>query len=245
MSGFAESLRQLRSAQKSNKGAPLYSVLINRPLGRVFAAAGHQLGMTPNQITALSAVFTFAGIITVAVVPPSPVVGILVSGLLVIGYALDAADGQLARLRGGGSMLGEWLDHVIDSLKIATVHLAVAISLYRFSGLPEWVVLIAFGFSAVGVVHFSGFLLTELLARVHHAQRGEPMPPKGSPSVWSSVVKLPTDYGLLCLLFALGGWPKVFIWPYALMALATAGYTVLVLPRWGRRLVELDRVASA
>ena len=36
--GFADSLARLKGAQKSNAGAPLYSVLINRPLGRVFAA---------------------------------------------------------------------------------------------------------------------------------------------------------------------------------------------------------------
>jgi phosphatidylglycerophosphate synthase len=48
----------------------------------------------------------------------------LITVVLVLGYALDAADGQLARLRGGGSSLGEWLDHMIDSAKVVGPHLA-------------------------------------------------------------------------------------------------------------------------
>ena len=57
--------------------------------------------------------------------------GVVVSLLLILGYALDSADGQLARLLGGGTPEGEWLDHVIDSAKLATIHLAVLVSLYR------------------------------------------------------------------------------------------------------------------
>ena len=35
---FSENYAKLQAAQKSSKGAPLYSLLVNRPLGRVFAA---------------------------------------------------------------------------------------------------------------------------------------------------------------------------------------------------------------
>ena len=52
--GFGDSLNRLKNAQKSNTGAPLYSVLVNRPMGRVFAAAAHQVGLTPNGVTDIS-----------------------------------------------------------------------------------------------------------------------------------------------------------------------------------------------
>ena len=39
-----------------------------------------------------------------ALAPAEPLVGLLVTALLVLGYALDSADGQLARLTGGGSL---------------------------------------------------------------------------------------------------------------------------------------------
>ena len=57
--------------------------------------------------------------------------------LLVVGYAFDAADGQLARLRGGGIIAGEWLDHMVDAIKVASLHLAVLVGLYRFDAVPD------------------------------------------------------------------------------------------------------------
>ncbi|AQP46313.1 hypothetical protein BW730_00725 [Tessaracoccus aquimaris] len=237
---FSEDFARLRTAQKSNKGAPIYSVLINRPLGRVFAAAAHQIGLTPNQVTMVSAAFTLTGIALIALLPPGPLTALVVTVALVLGYALDAADGQLARLRGGGSLTGEWLDHVIDSFKIATLHLAVLISMYRFTDLePVWY-LVPLLFSAVYVVHFFGFLLTELLTRVAGLRLGRPQGRAASGSTLSALLKLPTDYGILALSFLLLAWPQIFAWVYLFLAVANAGYTMLVLPVWLRRLKALD-----
>lgn len=242
--GFADSLARLKGAQKSNAGAPLYSVLINRPLGRVFAALGHQVGLTPNGVTAISAVFTFTGIILVATMAPGWLTAVLVGLCLVIGYALDAADGQLARLRGGGSLLGEWLDHVIDSFKIATLHLAVLVMAYRHFDSERWL-LVPLGFAAVYVIHFFGMLLTDLLTRVHHAKLGQPAPKKGIASPLMSLAKLPTDYGFLALVFFTLGAPVVFRWLYTLMFACTAAYTLLVLVRWARGIAALDEADRA
>ncbi|WP_286279159.1 CDP-alcohol phosphatidyltransferase family protein [Naasia aerilata] len=99
-------LERLRSSQKSSKGAAAYSRFVNRPLGRVLAAVAATAGLRPNQVTAISAVFTFAGIVLLATVPPSLGLGVGVTLLLLVGYALDSADGQVARLRGGGSLAG-------------------------------------------------------------------------------------------------------------------------------------------
>ena len=128
---ISSAMSRLKQAQKSSKGAPIYSVAINRPVGRLFAAVAFRLGMTPNQVTAVSATFTFVGIAVLAVAPPYWWVGVLVSVLLAIGYALDSADGQLARLRGGGSLTGEWLDHIVDSAKELSLHLAVLVMAAR------------------------------------------------------------------------------------------------------------------
>ena len=125
--GVAESIRALSAAQKSNAGAPLYSRVINRPVGRVLAAVAHRVGLTPDQVTLLSACCTYLGIVLIAVWRPSAAAAVLTSLLLMLGYALDSADGQLARLRHGGSKAGEWLDHVADAVKLSTLHGAVAI----------------------------------------------------------------------------------------------------------------------
>ncbi len=158
---FAASLHRLRDAQKSSKGAPPYSIFVNRPLGRVFAAAAFQAGLTPNTVTVVSAVLTFAGIAVLALVPPTAATGVVVALLLVLGYALDSADGQLARLRGGGSRTGEWLDHMIDATKISVLPLAVIVSTYRFTDVPRGWLLVPMAFAVASAVHFFGMVLVD------------------------------------------------------------------------------------
>ncbi len=244
--GIAASLARLRNAQKSSKGAPIYSLVVNRPLGRLFAAVAFQARMTPNQVTAVSAVFTFAGIIVLMVAPPGLAVGIVVALALVIGYALDSADGQLARLRGGGSVAGEWLDHVIDSIKTVVLHLAVMITFYLHVALPSrGLLLIPLVFTVVSAVHFFGMILTEQLTRAKRISAGLPPSPGSSTPRWFALAKLPTDYGFLCLSFVLLGAPLVFGGLYTLLALASLGYLVLILRKWYREMVALNALEAS
>lgn len=234
---FTDSVRALGSARKSNRGAPLYSRFINRPLGRVFAALAHQAGLTPNQVTGISAGFTLTGIAVVAVVPPSAAMAAGVALLLLIGYALDSADGQLARLRGGGTPAGEWLDHVADCVKTATVHLAVLVSMYRFADVPETLLLVPLVFAAVDSVLFFGFIHTETLRRPSGPALA--VSDQGRPSFVRSVLSTPTDYGVLCVVFFTLAWPKVFLILYGGMLLGGVGYLVLALPKWFRDVSRL------
>lgn len=229
---IAQSIRDLSRAQKSKAGAPLYSRVINRPVGRVLAAVAHQLGMTPDQVTAVSALCTYTGIVLIAVVRPTVVSCVAVSLLLMLGYALDSADGQLARLRHGGSKAGEWLDHVADVIKLSTIHSAIAISLYRFSidRLPgAWALLIPLAFGAVQGIHFFSYILTYQL-RYHGAT---PLAKdEKKPGLLKSVLSAPTDYGLMCFVLMLRCSPTAFLWVYGLMLVGYAAYVVAALPKW-------------
>lgn len=236
---FSDSLRRLKAAQKSSRGAPLYSLIVNRPMGRFFAASAHQARLTPNHVTVISAVCTFAGIAAIALLPPGLTVAVVATAALVLGYGLDAADGQLARLRGGGSLQGEWLDHSIDSVKVATLHLAVLVTAYHHFPVGRWWLYVPLLFTATYVVHFFGMLLTDLLVRVRTAETGTPTA-LGPSSRAMSALKLPTDYGLLCWSFALLAVPVAFMVVYTALTAATLGYTALVLPRWYQRLKRLN-----
>lgn len=235
---YIDSYRRLAAAQKGRgRGAPAYSLYVNRPFGRVLAALAHTIGLTPNQVTLVSALFTFTGIVLLATVPPSVLLGVVVWLLLAIGYAWDSADGQVARLRGGGSAAGEWLDHVIDSAKIVALPLAVAIGWYRFFPLPSdlWL-LVPLGFAVVGTVMFFGMILNDLLrARQGVAQAAE----AGGSSVLRSLLGLPTDYGVLCLSFVLWGIPAAFVLVYGLLGLAALLHLAAALPVWFRRMKSL------
>lgn len=230
--GVRDSVRALAAAQKSKAGAPLYSRLINRPAGRVLAALAHWAGLSPDQVTVLSACCTYLGIILIAVWEPSVGAAVLVSALLMLGYALDSADGQLARLRHGGSRAGEWLDHVADVIKLSTIHLAVAVGLFRFSLdhlAGPGALLVPLAFSAVQNIHFFGYILTYQLRH----QGGTPLArDEGRAGFLKSALSVPTDYGLMCLVLALRFAPTVFLWVYGLMLVGYAAYVALALPKW-------------
>ena len=229
-------LAQLAGVQKTNKGAPAYSRLVNRPLGRLFAAIAFVLGRTPNQVTMLSASFTFGAIALIALVPPTSSMAVITCALLVLGYALDAADGQLARLRGGGSVAGEWLDHVVDAIKIATLHLAVVISWYRFHDSADHLLLIPLGYQVVSCVLFFVIILNDQLRRAHRGTTDMLLAGAGSSSTLYSLAVFPTDYGLLCVVFALRSWEHGFLWSYSALLVANATFMMLALVKWYREM---------
>jgi phosphatidylglycerophosphate synthase len=225
-------IQRLAGAQKGAVGAPAYSRFVNRRLGRVLAALAFHAGLTPNAVTGLSALATFSAIAVLATTSLTGGLGVLVAGLLVLGYALDSADGQVARLRGGGSPAGEWLDHMVDALKIATLHLALLVGFYRFEVVERGpLLLIPVGFSVVASVLFFGTILNEALRERHgavtRAARSEQRP-----SRLRAVLVLPVDYGILCLVFLLAAWPAVFLTAYGVLFAGTAGYLALASVKW-------------
>jgi phosphatidylglycerophosphate synthase len=241
---YFDTVRRLSSAQKTAaRGAPAYSIYVNRRVGRYLAAGAFRLGLTPNNVTAISAGFTFCAIGLLAIGEPSWLLGIIVWLLLAIGYAFDSADGQVARLRGGGSPAGEWLDHVVDAIKISTLHLAVLITAFTHFALndPAWL-LVPIGFTAVAVVSFFAMILNDLLKAKHVPPA--PLSPARR-TVLRSILSVPTDYGVLCLSFVLLGAPIVFFGLYAALFVANALYLALALAKWFRDMTALGGAAVA
>lgn len=241
---YRQSLRDLASAQKgAARSAPAYSRFVNRRIGRVLAAWAHTVGLSPNQVTGLSALATFAGIALLALLPPTWPLGAAVALLLALGYALDSADGQVARLTGTGSRAGEWLDHVVDATKISALPLALVVGLYRSGAVPDPWLLVPLVHAVAGAVYFFGMILTEQMRAavgVRSTARA------GGRAPWlRSVLGLPTDYGTLCLSFALLGEVSLFLVVYS----AIAGATVLVAGAaavtWYRELARLGRTETA
>jgi phosphatidylglycerophosphate synthase len=237
--GYAATVRRLAGAQKPPAfGSPAYSRFVNRRVGRYLAAAAYQLGLTPNQVTTVSALCSLAGIATIALAEPSWTVGVLVALALALGYAFDSADGQLARLRGGGSAAGEWLDHVVDCAKIAALHTAVLISLYRFFEVDPAVLLLPLAYLLVDSVAFFAMTLNDQLKRVHGGERAA-APVK--PSNVRSVAVLPTDYGVLCWVFVLLGNETAFLLGYGALLAANVLYLLAALVKWYRTMARLGR----
>ncbi|GAA2737153.1 CDP-alcohol phosphatidyltransferase family protein [Pedococcus aerophilus] len=233
------------SAGKSNRGAPGYSRWVNRPAGRRLAIWAFLLGLTPNQVTIISGLTTLTGIVVLVVAPPTVVTGLVVAFLLALGYALDSADGQLARMRGSGSVTGEWLDHVIDCAKVATLHVAVLLCWYRFYDVPDWALLVPIAFSIQASVYFFTKILSDQLRPPKTAPPEVQQGGEGRPPVLASLLVLPLDYGLLCVTFALLGFHTLFAVAYTALALAGVLLLAAALPKWYRDLARADRARQS
>lgn len=244
-------VRELSAAQKSSSGVSLYTRWVNRPAGRVLAALAVTAGLSANTVTAISALVTTSGIVVLAAVPPTLGSGVLAALLLVLGFALDSADGQVSRYTRTGSAAGEWFDHVADAGKMVALHAGVLVGWYRFADLPgspdEVWLLVPIAFQVVGVLMFSGGTLADLLERARRAARvaAAPLPAEGAaapapaperPSLVRAVGLLPADYGVLACSFVLWGLPGVHRWAYLLLLAVNAVILVLLLRRWFRGL---------
>lgn len=239
---FIDSYERLAAAQKGHaRGAPAYSVYVNRRIGRVLAAAAHRWGLTPDQATGISALHTLAALVILVVAPAELWTGIAVALLLVLGYAWDSSDGQLARLRGGGSLAGEWLDHFVDACKTASLHLCVLVALWWHTDARDtlWLV-VPLAYCVVAVVTFFAMLLNDLLkgkqgVRSTHA--------RGGGTALRSSILLPTDFGVLCLAFVLWGVTPLFLAVYTLLLSANAVFLAAAAVRWHREIRDLETVA--
>lgn len=236
---YGAALRELRGAQKTAKGVSLYTRYVNRPLGRMAAAAAFRAGLRPNQVTVISALCTNGALAAVVLVRPSWPLAAAVYAGLAVGYVLDSADGQLARVSGRSSPAGEWLDHVVDSAKAVALHSAVLVSLYRFFDLPGagWL-LVPLAFQLCAVLIYCGGLLTEKLKP--RAAAGPGVAPASRPSRVRAVALLPVDYGVLCAVFLLLGSESAFLAGYAVLCAAYALFAVAFLAKWYREVAAIS-----
>lgn len=225
---YAEALAGLRAAQKPGQGVPAYTRWINRPLARYAAARAAAAGLTPNGVTALSAALSAAGLAVLVAAPPTLVTGVAAAVLLAAGYVLDSADGQVARLTGTGSPAGEWLDHVVDSIRTPAVHLAVAAAVLLHPRPGEFPAAVVLVLAALFVLVEVGQFMSQILAEQLRRKDGLAGPATGG--TLRSFLNLPTDAGVTCWLFVLWGTP-VFLPAYGALLAALAAISAVSMRR--------------
>ncbi|MDX6278767.1 MAG: hypothetical protein QOJ72_2895 [Nocardioidaceae bacterium] len=223
--------QELARAQKSGAGVPWYMRVVNRRLGRLIAALSAQLPISPNQLTGASFASFLAAAGLLVWVHPGVVMAVGAVLLLQLGFAFDSADGQLARLQGGGSPAGEWLDHVVDSARHLMFHLAVLVGLFRFTDVSDAVLLVPIGFGVVATVRFFAQILAEQLARRDPVAGPDAVPRFGT------LIQLPADTGVLNFAVLLWPWTTAFLWVYGIIG---ALNLLLLLATVVRRHRELD-----
>ena len=239
--GYRARLEALRAAQKPARGTAAYGRFVNRPAGRVVAAfADATIGLSPNGATAISATMSGLGIVLICLVEPSAWLAVAVPVLLAGGYVMDSVDGQLARLRGTSSVRGEWLDHTVDCFKVSSLHLAVAISWYRFPPIEDRAfLLVPLGFAVVQAVTYFGLVVMPFLRKQGGVVR-QSMDDQAPENPLRKWLILPTDYGFLCWFFALIAWGDGFVVGYTALFVMSAAMLALALRKWWRELGLID-----
>jgi len=233
-SGFRASFVALGESQKPQPGVSFYTLYLNRRWGRVLGAGANALGMTPNMVTIVSALCSVAAMVIIAVPEASVLAGLLAGGLLMLAFAFDSADGQVARLQGASSRSGEFLDHVLDCAVKIGLHSAVLIAWYN-AGREGAVLLIPllFLFSSV-VFYFGGILLLKM--REQGRSSREPAFEAAGVNPLRAFLLLPVDFGVVAASFLVWGWSSASLSAYTALAIAQTAFLLLFAVRWRREL---------
>jgi hypothetical protein len=105
-----------------------------------------------------------------------------------------------------------------------------------------WTTALPLAFLMVNVLAFFGWLLADLLMRLIRARHGAAVVlDRGTAPIARSLLRLPSDYGLLALLFVLWATP-VYLALYAVLLVANGLILVAALPTWFRQVRHEEEV---
>ena len=134
LAGYDEDRARLDAAVKSADG--FFTTFFVSSYSRYVARAAARLGLTPNQVTALS---MCVGVLAAAGFATGHRWGLVAGAVLLqVAFMLDCVDGQLARYTRTFSRFGAWLDSVFDRGKEYVVYAGLAIGSRRGFGTDVW-----------------------------------------------------------------------------------------------------------
>ncbi|MFY1696812.1 MULTISPECIES: CDP-alcohol phosphatidyltransferase family protein [unclassified Solwaraspora] len=208
---------------QANRGGGLFSEAVSQRLGAVFAYAGARLRLAPTVLTVANLLLGLAA--SVAVIAsadavaagsvPAWLIGLVALVGWQIAYALDCADGQLARVTGQTSPAGARVDVLCDvAAQIALVTALSTVAVAQVPATPVWL-----------VAAFAGTWMVNLVTSVMQAG------PNAASMVTSTslpvrLVKLIRDYGAVILVagVVLTVAPALAVWVIAAFTVVNGGF---------------------
>ena len=155
----------------------------------------HRFGITANAVTVVGVLITIAGSALLATARPFPALVVLLAGALA-----DTLDGQLAKVSGGGTHFGAFLDSTLDRVSDAALA-AGAAALGASVGDP-----VLFWSALGGLV--ASFLVSYVRAKAE------------SMGTTATVGLMPREARLTILLIGIGVWGLFDIYPLVVAAFA-------------------------
>lgn len=208
-----------------NRGGGLYSEAFSQRLGAVAAYAADRLGIKPTLLTLINLVVGVGASVAVVALAPAAAAGEVPAWSLgafalaawQIAYAIDCADGQLARVTGQTSTAGARVDILADVLvQVSLVTaLGAAAAAYR-PDTPAWLIA---AFAATWMVN----LVTSAMQGSQYAASMMP-----STSVPVRIIKLIRDYGAVVAFcgLVLTVAPNATIWVLVLFTLVNGLFLI-------------------
>ncbi|MEO3821179.1 CDP-alcohol phosphatidyltransferase family protein [Plantactinospora sp. B24E8] len=206
-----------------NRGGGLFSEALSQRIGAGLSVAAHRLGLPPTALTIANLLLGLAVSATVVALAdrvaagsvPAWVVGLVALVGWQLAYALDCADGQLARVTGKGSAAGARVDVLCDvAAQIALVTALSATALAQRPSTPIWL-----------IAAFAGTWMVNLVTSVMQAG------PNAASMVTSTslpvrLAKLVRDYGAVIFVagLVLTLVPSWTIWLIAVFTLVNGGF---------------------
>ncbi|MFE9203885.1 CDP-alcohol phosphatidyltransferase family protein [Micromonospora sp. NPDC007230] len=206
-----------------NRGGGLFSESVSQWIGAVFALAAQRLGLRPTALSVTNLVLGLAASVTVVALAgpvaagdvPAWAVGLVALVGWQLAYALDCADGQLARVTGQGNAAGARVDVLCDvAVQIALVAALGATAVAQRPSTPTWLMVV-----------FAGTWMVNLVTSVMQAG------PNAASMVTSSsfpvrLVKLVRDYGAVIFLagLVLTVAPALTIWLVVAFTIVNGGF---------------------
>ncbi|WP_406039675.1 CDP-alcohol phosphatidyltransferase family protein [Micromonospora sp. NBC_00898] len=206
-----------------NRGGGLFSESVSQWLGAVFALVAQRLGLRPTALTLANLVLGLAASVTVVALAgkvaagsvPAWVVGLVALVGWQVAYALDCADGQLARVTDQRSAAGARVDVLCDvAAQIALVAALGATAVAQRPSTPAWLIAV-----------FAGTWMVNLVTSVMQAG------PNAASMVTSTslpvrLAKLVRDYGAVIFLagLVLTVAPALTLWVIVAFTIVNGGF---------------------
>jgi phosphatidylglycerophosphate synthase len=137
---------------RTNRGGGLFSEALSQRVGAVLAAVAYRLRLAPTVLTAgnlLLGLATSAAVVALtSTSAPTWVAGLIALVGWQLAYALDCADGQLARVSGRKSPAGARVDVLCDiAVQISLVTALSAVAVDQRPSTASWVIALFAGTS--------------------------------------------------------------------------------------------------
>ena len=216
-----------------NRGGGLFSEAVSQRLGARLALAAYRRRLAPTVLTAanLGLSCLVSAVVVAGAAPiaegrvPAWVIGLLALAGGQVAYALDCADGQLARVTGQSSPAGARVDVLCDvAAQVALVSALAATASAQLPDTPAWL-----------LAAFAGTWMVNLVTSV--MQSG----PQAASMLTSSslpvrVLKLVRDYGAVIALagLVLTVAPGMTVWFVAAFTLINGGFLAASIAFAGR-----------